>query len=94
MNVVPSAMTCAELRAWDLEWAMYGSRIWQHIGMRRGDIASDLRGRILDHLSGGRIFVASTLINNAPLQRRVDIIRDRYTRECFINSAGVRFSPR
>ena len=83
MNVVPSAMTCAERRAWNNEWAMYSSKIWTHIGMRRGDISSYLCGQILDHLFGGEIEVASNLINNASLQRIVDNIRERYTHECF-----------
>ena len=72
-------MTQHEQRAWDNEWAMYGSKIWQHIGMRRGDISSHIRSQILSHLSDGAIKVASHLINNSDKLHHVEVIRARYT---------------
>ena len=81
MSITPSAMAHGEGRAWENEWAMYGAKIWQHIGMRRGDISSNLRSSILDHLSNSRIEVASDIINNTELLREVDSIRTRYTRK-------------
>ena len=62
-----SRMSESEKREWESEWASHGKSIYKFLGMRRGDISSEFRSQILEHLTSGRVTVARQLINNPAL---------------------------